>query len=157
MATVRQAIGDVGQKYHNKDIRQDDHNRCWGKHISRTSLPAVGERRCRMQLEDYFDFLGRDEIRIKDFRIGIQQVLEYYLEGFSPEQIAEDVVGLTPEEIHATITYYWHNKEEVDAYLRRVGALTEEEYEEWAKNPSPLILRLRAARAERARRQHRSA
>ena len=110
-----------------------------------------------MQLEDYFDFLGRDEIRIKGFRIGIEQVLGYYLEGFSPEQIAEELVGLTPEEIHATITYYWHSKEEIDAYLRRVGALTEAEYEEWAKNPSPLIQRLRATRAERSKRKQRSA
>ena len=110
-----------------------------------------------MRLEDYFDFLGRDEIRIKGFRIGIEQLLQYYLEGFSPEQIAEELPGLTPEEIHATITYYWHNKDDVDAYLRRVGALTEAEYQEWAKNPSSLIGRLRATRAERARRKRRSA
>lgn len=110
-----------------------------------------------MRLEDYFDFLGRDQIRIKGLRIGIEQILGYYLDGFSPEQIAEELEGLTPEEIHATITYYWHNKKEVDAYLQRVGALTEADYQEWAKNPSPLIQRLRATRAERARRKQRLA
>lgn len=110
-----------------------------------------------MQLEDYFDFLGRDEIRIKGLRIGIEQILGYYLEGFSPEQIVEELDGLTPEEIHATITYYWHNKEEVETYLQRVGALNEVEYQEWAKNLSPLVKRLRAARVERTRRKQRTA
>ena len=34
-----------------------------------------------MQLEDYFDFLGPDAIRIKGHRIGIEHVLAYYQEG----------------------------------------------------------------------------
>ena len=37
-----------------------------------------------MQLEDYFDFLTPDDIRIKGTRIGIETVLEDYLEGASP-------------------------------------------------------------------------
>lgn len=110
-----------------------------------------------MRLEDYFDFLGPDEIRIKGFRIGIEQVLANYLEGFSPEQIAMELPGLSQEEIHAAITYYWHNRADIDAYLRRVEAIGEAEYEQWAQNPSPLVRRLRAARAERSTRKQRSA
>ncbi len=110
-----------------------------------------------MQLEDYFEFLGPDEIRIKGFRIGIEQVLTYYLDGCSPEQIAQELPGLTLEQIHAAITYYWHNKADLDAYLQRVEALAQDEYEQWAKNPSSLVRRLRAIREERANGEQRSA
>jgi hypothetical protein len=40
-----------------------------------------------MLLEDYFDFLSPDDIRIKGHRIGIQDVIKYYLSGYSPEEI----------------------------------------------------------------------
>ncbi len=41
-----------------------------------------------MELENYFDFLSDEDIRIKGTRIGIETVLEDYLEGASPEEIA---------------------------------------------------------------------
>ncbi|MBI2863677.1 MAG: DUF433 domain-containing protein [Chloroflexi bacterium] len=105
-----------------------------------------------MQLDEYFDSLGPDHIRLRGLRIGIEQILGYYLEGVSPEQIARDLPGLSLEEIHATITYYWHNKAAVDAYLRRVAGLDEAEYEQWANRPSPTVQRLRALRAMREQR-----
>ena len=40
-----------------------------------------------MELEDYFDFVQEDVIRIKGNRIDIEIVLEDYLEGASPEEI----------------------------------------------------------------------
>ncbi len=110
-----------------------------------------------MLLEDYLDFVGPDQIRIKGHRIGIEHVLEYYRDGFSPEQIAQELRGLTLEEIHATITYYWHNQADVDSYLKRLEALCEAEYQESSANPSPLIQRLRAIRAQRENKEQRSA
>ena len=42
-----------------------------------------------MQLEQYFDFLAPDDIRIKGHRIGIESVLyEYLFREQTPEQIA---------------------------------------------------------------------
>jgi len=35
-----------------------------------------------MKLEDYFEFLDCDYIRIKGHRIGIDNVLNYYLDGY---------------------------------------------------------------------------
>ena len=102
-----------------------------------------------MQLEDYFDFLGPDVIRIKGHRIGIEHVLAYYREGFSPEQITQEFPGLSLEKIYATITYYLHNQAEVDAYLERLEAWSEEEYRKWAANPSPVVERLRKLKAMR--------
>ena len=41
-----------------------------------------------MELESYFDFLGPEDIRIRGTRVGIETVLDDYLEGASPEEIA---------------------------------------------------------------------
>ncbi len=104
-----------------------------------------------MQLEDYFDFLSPDDIRIKGHRIGIDDVLHYYLEGYTPEEIAAQLPSLSLEKIYATITYYLHNRGEVDAYLARLAAWREERYREWEANPPPVVQRLRALKAQRAK------
>ena len=106
-----------------------------------------------MRLEDYFDFLAPDDIRLKGHRIGIDDVLRYYLEGYTPEEIAANLPSLSPEQIHATITYYLHNRAEVDAYLARLAAWREQHYREWESSPSPVVQRLRAARAQREKEQ----
>ena len=103
-----------------------------------------------MQLEDYFDFLSPDDIRIKHHRIGIEDVLSYYLEGYSAEEVVANFPTLSLEEIHATITYYLHNRADVDAYLSRLANWREQRYDEWKANPSPLVQRLRKLKAERA-------
>ena len=38
-------------------------------------------------MENYFDFLSPDDIRIKGTRVGIETVLDDYLRGASPEEI----------------------------------------------------------------------
>lgn len=101
-----------------------------------------------MLLEDYFDFLEPDVIRIKGHRIGIEHVLKYYLEGYSPEQIAQEFPGLSLEKIHATITYYLHNQAAIDAYMERLDRWSEEEYQRYLANPSPVVQRLRALKAQ---------
>ncbi len=73
-----------------------------------------------MHLEDYFEFLSPDDIRIKGHRIGIDDVIKYYLQGYSPEQILEELPTLNLEKIFATLTYYLHNRTEIDAYMLRL-------------------------------------
>jgi len=41
-----------------------------------------------VKLEDYFDFITPEDIRLKGHRVGIDDVLYYYLEGYAPEEIA---------------------------------------------------------------------
>jgi uncharacterized protein (DUF433 family) len=60
-------------------------------------------------------------IRLKGHRIGIDNVLDYYLEGYTPEEIVANLPTLSLEQIHATITYYLHNRVQLDAYLSRLG------------------------------------
>jgi uncharacterized protein (DUF433 family) len=100
-----------------------------------------------MLLEDYFDFLSLDDIRIKGHRIGIQDVIKYYLSGYSPEGILEELPSLNLEKIYAVITYYWGNRTQIDEYIFRLEQSQEQHYQEWLKRePSELIVRLRSCR-----------
>lgn len=67
-----------------------------------------------MQLEGYFEFLSENNIRIKGPRIIIYHVVNTFLEGYSPEEIASDYPGLSLEKIYATITYYLHHRTQVN-------------------------------------------
>ena len=102
-----------------------------------------------MQLEDYFDFLAPDDIRIKGHRIGIETVLyEYIHRAQTAEEIAQTYPTLTLEEVYATILYYLHNKEQIDQYLTDWIEWGRKMREEQERNPPPFVLRLRALKAE---------
>lgn len=103
-----------------------------------------------MKLESYFNFLAPDDIRLKGSRIGIESVLyEYIYREQSPESIARIFPTLTLEQIYATILYYLRNREKVEAYLLDWLAFSRKAREEQAKNPPPVILRLREIKAKR--------
>jgi len=106
-----------------------------------------------MQLEDYFDFISPDDIRLKAHRIGIDNVLEYYLEGYTPEEIVANLPSLSLEQIYATITYYLHNRIQIDAYLSRLTKWREQRYQESLARPSFLAQRLRTLKAQRINQQ----
>ena len=107
-----------------------------------------------MRLEDYFDFLGPNVIRIKGHRINLEDIVDYYREGYSPEQIAQEFPGLSLEKIYATIAYYLHNKVEVDAHMVRLAKMVEEEIrEEEAQEPSPVVQRIRMLKTQQASRE----
>ena len=105
-------------------------------------------------LEDYFELLSPNDIRIKGHRIGIDDVINYYLQGYSPEQILAELPSLNLEKIHATITYYLHNRAEIDAYMARVAAWRSKRYQEsLLREPSPVVKRLRALKAQTVKQQ----
>ena len=102
-----------------------------------------------MLLEDYFNFLSPDDIRIKGHRIGIQDVIKYYLSGYNPEEILEELPSLNLEKIYAVITYYWRNRTQIDEYIFRLEQSQEQHYQEWLKKePSKVIVRLRSLRKQ---------
>ena len=102
-----------------------------------------------MQVEDYFDYIAPDDIRIKGSRIGIESVLyEYIHREQTPEAIVARFPTLTLEQVYATILYYIQNRERVEAYIadwleygRRMRA-------EQDRNPPPVVVRLRALKSE---------
>jgi uncharacterized protein (DUF433 family) len=58
-------------------------------------------------------------IRVGGTRVLLEVMLSGYIyHGDTPEQIKEDFPTLNLADIHAVISYYLNNKDEVDAYLR---------------------------------------
>lgn len=105
-----------------------------------------------MQLEDYFSFLAPNDIRVKGTRVGIETILTDYLElGLFAEQIAARYPSLTIEQVYATLTYYWHNRPQVDAYLRTVDLELERQRREQDLHPSVAVQRLRELARQRDR------
>ena len=103
-----------------------------------------------MQLEQYFDFFAPDDIRVKGTRVGIETILyDYIYRSRSPEDIVAQYPSLTLEQVHATITYYLHNKEKVTTYLVNWLENANRRWEEQNRNPSPAIQRLRRIVVER--------
>lgn len=98
-----------------------------------------------MELESYFDFLAPDDIRVKGTRIGIETILyEYIHRGQPAEAIGVRYPSLTLEQVYATITYYLHNPEAINAYLEDWLEHGRRMREEQERNPPPVVVKLRA-------------
>jgi uncharacterized protein (DUF433 family) len=96
-----------------------------------------------MQLESYFDFISKDDIRIKDTRIGIESVLyEYIHRSQSSEAIGDRFPSLSLAQIYATILYYLHNREAVDTYMADWLADGEQQRTLQDREPPPVVSRL---------------
>lgn len=103
-----------------------------------------------MQLEDYFDFLTENDIRLKGTRVGIETVLHDFLYWKrSPEEIAQSYPTLTLEQTYAAILYYLHNQKAITKYLDEWQEGSCKLREAQRLNPSPAALRLRQLKAER--------
>ena len=101
-----------------------------------------------VQLEDYFEFLAPDDIRLKGSRIGIESILyEYIHREQSPEAIADRFPLLTIEQIYATILYYLRNRAAFDAYLAELLEYGRKAREAQRRNPPPVVVRLQALKA----------
>ncbi|HET6248096.1 MAG TPA: DUF433 domain-containing protein [Tepidisphaeraceae bacterium] len=100
-------------------------------------------------MEDYFNFLAPDDIRIKGHRIGIESVLyEYIHRGKSPEEIVERFPTLSLEQVHATILYYLHNKDVIEKYVAQWLDDARHARERQSDERSPFLDRIRKLKAE---------
>ena len=102
-----------------------------------------------MQLTSLFDFISPKLIRIKGTRVGIEIVIEKFLDGTSPAEIRRQHPHLTLKQIYGTITYYLFNKDPIDAYIEAGRKQAEEAYDEQRKNPPPGVARLMKIKAQR--------
>ena len=97
-----------------------------------------------MQLEEYFEVISPDEIRLKGHRINIEHIVERYEAGMSPRDIVADLPSLSLEEVFAALAYYLHNRAAVDAYLQRLGGYVDEQVRISDAVSSPVVDRIRA-------------
>ena len=103
-----------------------------------------------MKLEDYFDFLAEDDIRIRGTRVGIESVLyDYIYRNKTAEQIAESFPSLKIEQVYATILYYLNNRETIEKYLLDWLSYSREMRENQEQNLPPVVLRLREIKSEK--------
>jgi len=96
-----------------------------------------------VKLEDYFDFLAPNDMRLKGHRIGVETILfDYLWQGLSAEEIALRYPTISLEQIHATLAYYWRHQAEMDAYLQAAAEHEERMTREQEHHPSPAAKRL---------------
>ena len=101
-------------------------------------------------IEDNFDFLAEDNIRIKGTRIGIETLLYEVLHlSKTPEEIVQSFDLLTWQQVYATILYYLQNPIKIGCYLADNLQYSEILREAYEKNPPPGVVRLRQLKAER--------
>jgi uncharacterized protein (DUF433 family) len=55
---------------------------------------------------------------IESTRVSLDSVVYRWLEGLSPERIAECFAVVTLEQVYGAVTYYLSHRAEIDAYLR---------------------------------------
>ena len=104
-----------------------------------------------MQLEDYFNFLAPNDIRIQGTRVGIESVLyDYIFRARTPEEIEQSYSTVTLDQVYATILYYLRNKESVEKYITDWIDHGERMRKEQEENPSPFTLRMRALKKKQA-------
>jgi uncharacterized protein (DUF433 family) len=102
-----------------------------------------------VELANTFEFISPETIRIKGTRVGIEIVIEKFLDGASPEEIRRHHPHLTLKQIYATITYYLFNREKIDAYIKTGRKRVEAAYEEQRRNPSSGVKRLMKIKEQR--------
>jgi uncharacterized protein (DUF433 family) len=111
-----------------------------------------------MQLEDYFEFLAPNEIKIKGHRVWIEHVLEEYLyREMTLEELVNRFDTLTKEQILAVLLYYHHNKEEMDRYMAEWVELCRQQRDEDMKRRPEFYEKMRRLLAEAKAKQQRSA
>lgn len=91
-------------------------------------------------------------VRIADTRVPLERVVQAFLAGMTPEQIAQSFDVLRIEDIYAVVNYYLHHREEVDKYVaaaEQEAAQTQDEIERQF-DPTGIRARLLARRQTRA-------
>ncbi len=103
-----------------------------------------------MRVEDYFEFLSPNEIKLKGHRIWIEHILyEHIHNAKTPDELAVRFPTLSLEQIYATLLYYQQHKDAMHTYLTNWLEHYERMHAEQTRNPSPTILKIRAIKAER--------
>lgn len=91
-------------------------------------------------------------MRVGDTRVMLDGIVAAWWDGDSPESIKESYPALSLEQIYGAIAHYLGHRAEVDEYLQRQEQLWEELRRKQEEKSDPVIIRLRALRAEKASR-----
>ena len=88
-----------------------------------------------------------EEYWLEGTRISLDSVVYYFLNGESPESIAQNFPILSLEQVYGAIAFYLANRELVDAYLKK-GEAEFQRLQQSCREKSPLLYqKLKAAQA----------
>lgn len=95
--------------------------------------------------DPYLDIHSPDDIRVHGTRVGIEQIIDGFLDGSIPEAIAVEFPTVTLEQIYGVIAYYLRNRTEADAYMARLSQWSQEmrkqQLEQLARGEAPDVVR----------------
>src|SRR5512142_3118525 len=89
-------------------------------------------------------------LRVANTGVMLDSLLASFQQGYSAEAMQQQYPALTLEEVYGAIAWSLANADEVAQYLKRQGAIWEQERAKAEAHPSPVLQRLRALREQRA-------
>ena len=99
-----------------------------------------------LAVDEYLDLVADDDIRVKGHRIGLEHIVYFYNQGYSPEMIFGQFPSLTLAMIHKLIAFYLEHPVEVDAYVANCEVDVSLQRAAAPASPDLAELRRRAAR-----------
>jgi uncharacterized protein (DUF433 family) len=81
--------------------------------------------------------------RVAGTRVSLDSLVHLFLDGRSPESIAQSFPMLSLEQVYGAVAFYLAHRPEVEAHLERQRAASEEAREQAHAAHSPLVRRLR--------------
>lgn len=121
-------------------------------------VPAVGQpwsgTGAIFMSKEYVVKIKVDQVeayRIGDTRVSLDSVVYSWLQGDSPETIADNFPVLTLEEVYGAIAFYLANQDMLDEYFRQAEVHADTLKQQWRDSNSALYRRLFAIKEERKR------
>ncbi len=103
-----------------------------------------------MNLPDYLTQDADGYIHVIGHRIGLQDLVYYYKEGYSPEGLLEAFPTLSLAVVHKVIAFYLEHQVEVDAYVATCDAEMERQRSVAPRGPDAAELRRRLSAKQAA-------
>jgi uncharacterized protein (DUF433 family) len=103
-----------------------------------------------MQLPDFLTEQSAGAIRLTGHRIGLEHVIYFYNQGYSPEMILGQFPSLPLAVIHKVIAFYLEHQADVDSYVTHCDAELSLQRASAQASPDVAELRRRAAQQSTA-------
>lgn len=107
-----------------------------------TAAPALAKQYIEQYNEGYW---------IEGTRVSLDSVVYAFLNGESPESIAQNFPLLSLEQVYGAITFYLANRELIDTYLTEGEQEFEKLQNSFRENNLPLYQKLKIAQAQKQR------
>jgi len=81
-------------------------------------------------------------IRVRGTRVTFESMIQYYLQGQSPEDVQDAFSSVPLNEVYAIIAYYLANREALDGYLNQQAAKADRQREAFEATYPPKMTRV---------------